>query len=70
MGRGVCRPMALALTLDKAAPYYATARMPTFMAARCSGVLPALAATMPIVSVRLGAAMGAPAFTSSFTTSH
>jgi hypothetical protein len=40
------------------------------MAARCSGVLPALAATLPIVSLLLAAAMAAPALTSACTAPH
>lgn len=42
----------------------------TFIAARCRGVLPALAATIPIVSTLLGAATGAPALTNSLTAPH
>eukprot|EP00878_Enallax_costatus_P031409 GHUV01034350.1.p2 GENE.GHUV01034350.1~~GHUV01034350.1.p2 ORF type:complete len:165 (-),score=46.46 GHUV01034350.1:686-1180(-) len=38
----------------------------TFIAARCSGVLPAFAATSPIVSLLEGAASAAPALTNCF----
>jgi hypothetical protein len=42
--------------------FYTPAR--TFIAAKCSGVLPALAATAPMVSLTLGTAREAPALTS------